>query len=112
MKLITAIIQPHKQDDVRAALNEIGIQGMTIIEARGFGRQKGHREVYRGAEYIVDFLPKLKLETAVDDDLVERAIDAIEKAAKTGNVGDGKIFVSSIDQAIRIRTGESGPEAL
>ncbi len=112
MKLITAIIQPHKQDDVRAALNEIGIQGMTVVEARGFGRQKGHREVYRGAEYIVDFLPKIKLEIAVNDDLVERAIDAIEGAAKTGNVGDGKIFVATLDQAIRIRTGETGPEAL
>lgn len=112
MKLITAIIQPHKQDDVRAALNGIGIQGMTVVEARGFGRQKGHREVYRGAEYIVDFLPKIKLEIAVNDDLVERAIDAIEGAAKTGNVGDGKIFVSILDQAIRIRTGETGPEAL
>lgn len=112
MKLITAVIQPHKQDDVRAALNDIGIQGMTVIEARGFGRQKGHREVYRGAEYIVDFLPKLKLEIAVDDDLVDRAIDAIEGAAKTGNVGDGKIFVTTLDQAIRIRTGETGPEAL
>ena len=112
MKLITAIIQPHKQDDVRAALNDIGIQGMTVIEARGFGRQKGHREVYRGAEYIVDFLPKLKIEIAVDNDLVDRAIDAIEGAAKTGNVGDGKIFVSTLDQAIRIRTGETGPEAL
>jgi nitrogen regulatory protein P-II 2 len=112
MKLITAIIQPHKQDDVRAALNGIGIQGMTVVEARGFGRQKGHREVYRGAEYIVDFLPKLKLEIAVGDDLVDRAIDAIEGAAKTGNVGDGKIFVSTLDQAIRIRTGETGPEAL
>lgn len=112
MKLITAIIQPHKQDDVRAALNGIGIQGMTVVEARGFGRQKGHREVYRGAEYIVDFLPKIKLEIAVNDDLVERAIDAIEGAAKTGNVGDGKIFVSTLDQAIRIRTGETGLEAL
>lgn len=112
MKLITAVIQPHKQDDVRAALNGIGIQGMTVIEARGFGRQKGHREVYRGAEYIVDFLPKLKLEIAIDDDLVDRAIDAIEGAAKTGNVGDGKIFVTTLDQAIRIRTGETGPDAL
>lgn len=112
MKLVTAVIQPHKLDDVRAALNDIGIQGMTVVEARGFGRQKGHREVYRGAEYVVDFLPKIKLEIAIDDDIVERAIDAIESAAKTGNVGDGKIFISSIDQAIRIRTGESGPEAL
>ena len=112
MKLVTAVIQPHKLDDIRAALNDIGIQGMTVIEARGFGRQKGHREVYRGAEYVVDFLPKLKLEIAVDDDLVDRAISAIEGAAKTGNVGDGKIFVSTLDQAIRIRTGETGPEAL
>jgi nitrogen regulatory protein P-II 2 len=112
MKLITAIIQPHKQDDVRAALNAIGIQGMTVVEARGFGRQKGHREVYRGAEYIVDFLPKLKLEIALDDDLVDRAIDAIESAAKTGHVGDGKIFVMALEQAVRIRTGETGVEAL
>ncbi len=112
MKLVTAIIQPHKLDDVRAALGEIGIQGMTVTEARGFGRQKGHREVYRGAEYVVDFLPKIKLEIAINDDLVERAIDAIETAAKTGNVGDGKIFVSSLEQAVRIRTGETGPEAL
>jgi len=112
MKLVTAVIQPHKLDDVRAALNDIGIQGMTVVEARGFGRQKGHREVYRGAEYVVDFLPKIKLEIAVDDELLDRAIDAIESAAKTGNVGDGKIFVSSLDQAIRIRTGETGPEAL
>jgi nitrogen regulatory protein P-II 2 len=112
MKLVTAVIQPHKLDDIRAALNDIGIQGMTVIEARGFGRQKGHREVYRGAEYVVDFLPKLKLEIAVDDDVVDRAISAIEGAAKTGNVGDGKIFISTLDQAIRIRTGETGPEAL
>ena len=112
MKLVTAIIQPHKLDDVRAALNDIGIQGMTVVEARGFGRQKGHREVYRGAEYVVDFLPKIKLEVAVDDDLLERAVDAIENAAKTGNVGDGKIFVTTLDQAVRIRTGETGPEAL
>ena len=112
MKLVTAIIQPHKLDDVRAALNDIGIQGMTVIEARGFGRQKGHREVYRGAEYVVDFLPKIKLEVAIDDDTIERAVDAIEGAAKTGNVGDGKIFVSTLDQAVRIRTGETGPEAL
>jgi len=112
MKLVTAIIQPHKLDDVRAALNDIGIQGMTVVEARGFGRQKGHREVYRGAEYVVDFLPKIKLEVAVGDDLVERAVDAIEGAAKTGNVGDGKIFVATIDQAVRIRTGETGPDAL
>ena len=112
MKLVTAIIQPHKLDDVRAALNDIGIQGMTVVEARGFGRQKGHREVYRGAEYVVDFLPKIKLEVAINDDLIERAVDAIEGAAKTGNVGDGKIFVATIDQAVRIRTGETGPDAL
>ncbi len=112
MKLITAVIQPHKLDDVRAALGDIGIQGMTVTEARGFGRQRGHREVYRGAEYIVDFLPKAKLEIAVDDDVVNRAIDAIEHAAKTGNVGDGKIFVTDLGQAVRIRTGETGPAAL
>ena len=112
MKLVTAIIQPHKLDDVRESLAEIGVQGMTVTEARGFGRQKGHREVYRGAEYVVDFLPKVKIEIALSDDLADRAIDAIEKAAKTGNVGDGKIFVSNLDQAVRIRTGETGPEAL
>jgi nitrogen regulatory protein P-II 2 len=112
MKLITAVIQPHKLDDVRAALGDIGIQGMTVTEARGFGRQRGHREVYRGAEYIVDFLPKAKLEIAIDDDMVDRAIDAIEHAAKTGNVGDGKIFVTDLGQAVRIRTGETGPDAL
>jgi nitrogen regulatory protein P-II 2 len=112
MKMITAVIQPHKLDDVRAALGDIGIQGMTVTEARGFGRQKGHREVYRGAEYVVDFLPKVKIEIAINDDQVDRAIDAIENAAKTGNVGDGKIFVADLGQAIRIRTGETGPEAL
>ena len=112
MKLIIAVIQPHKLDDVREALAEIGVQGLTVIEARGFGRQKGHREVYRGAEYVVDFLPKVKLETVVDDDLLDRAIDAIERAAKTGNVGDGKIFVANIEQAVRIRTSETGPDAL
>ena len=112
MKLITAVIQPHKLDDVRESLAEIGVQGMTVTEARGFGRQKGHREVYRGAEYVVDFLPKVKLEIALGDDLADRALDAIEQAAKTGNVGDGKIFVSNLEQAVRIRTGETGPEAL
>ena len=112
MKLVTAVIQPHKLDDVREALAEIGIQGMTVIEARGFGRQKGHREVYRGAEYVIDFLPKVKLEIALRDDQVEHAIDAIERAAKTGNVGDGKIFVVNLDQAVRIRTSETGPDAL
>ena len=112
MKLIVAIIQPHKLEDVRETLAEIGVQGMTVTEARGFGRQKGHREVYRGAEYVIDFLPKIKLEIAVDDDMVERAIDAIERAARTGNVGDGKIFVTGIEQAVRIRTGETGADAL
>lgn len=112
MKMIMAIIQPHKLDDVRESLAEVGVQGMTVIEARGFGRQKGHREVYRGAEYVIDFLPKVKLEIALADDQVERAIDAIEKAAKTGNVGDGKIFVTALEQTVRIRTGETGPDAL
>ena len=112
MKLVTAIIQPHKLDEVRESLSEIGVQGLTVVEARGFGRQKGHREVYRGAEYVIDFLPKVKLEIALSDDLTEKAIDAIEKAAKTGNVGDGKIFVTNLEQAIRIRTGETGPDAL
>ncbi len=112
MKLVTAVIQPHKLDDVREALAEVGVQGMTVTEARGFGRQKGHREVYRGAEYVIDFLPKVKLEIALGDDQVERAIDAVERSAKTGNVGDGKIFVSNLEQAVRIRTGETGPDAL
>ena len=112
MKLITAIIKPFKLDDVREALSEIGIQGMTVTEVKGFGRQKGHTEVYRGAEYIIDFLPKVKLEAAVAGDDVERAIEAITNAARTGKIGDGKIFVSNIEQTIRIRTGESGPEAL
>ena len=112
MKLVTAVIQPHKLDDVREALAEVGVQGMTVTEARGFGRQKGHREVYRGAEYVIDFLPKVKLEIALSDDQVERAIDAVERSAKTGNVGDGKIFVSNLEQAVRIRTGETGPDAL
>ncbi len=112
MKLITAVIQPHRLDNVRAALAEVGVQGMTVTEARGFGRQKGHRETYRGAEYVIDFLPKIKLEIALADDLVKRAIDAVEQHAKSGNVGDGKIFVSNLEQAVRIRTGETGPEAL
>ncbi|MDP6775156.1 MAG: P-II family nitrogen regulator [Candidatus Latescibacteria bacterium] len=112
MKLITAIVQPHKLDDVRMALSSIGVRGMTVTEARGFGRQTGHREFYRGAEYDVEFVPKLKIETAVDDDLVSRTIEAIEGAAKTGNVGDGKIFVTNLEEAVRIRTGESGSEAL
>ena len=112
MKLVTTVIQPHKLDEVKEALAEVGVQGMTVTEARGFGRQKGHREVYRGAEYVVDFLPKVKVEIALSDDQVERAIDAIERAAKTGNVGDGKIFVSNLEKAVRIRTGETGPDAL
>jgi len=112
MKLITAIIKPFRLDDVRNALNEAGIQGMTVTEVKGFGRQRGHTELYRGAEYVVDFLPKSKVEVAVDDDLVERVIDAISGAAKTGKVGDGKIFVTSLEQALRIRTGETGDNAL
>ncbi len=112
MKLITAIIKPYKLDDVREALFEVGVQGLTVTEVKGFGRQKGHTELYRGAEYIVDFLPKIKLETAVASDVVENAIEAIIKAANTGKIGDGKIFVSDIEQTIRIRTGETGPEAL
>ncbi len=112
MKLITAIIKPFKLDDVREALSEVGVQGITVTEVKGFGRQKGHTELYRGAEYVVDFLPKVKIETAVDDGQVERVIEAIEKAAKTGKIGDGKIFVYDLEQVIRIRTGETGPEAL
>ena len=112
MKLISAIIQPHKLDEVREALAEAGVQGLTVVEARGYGRQKGHREVYRGAEYVIDFLPKVKIEIAIGDDLLEKAIDTIEAAAKTGNVGDGKIFVSALEQAVRIRTGETGDDAL
>jgi nitrogen regulatory protein P-II 1 len=112
MKKIEAIRKPFKLDDVKEALQEIGIQGMTVIEAKGFGRQKGHTELYRGAEYVVDFLPKLKLELVVADDQVEGALEAIQTAAKTGKIGDGKIFVSEVLQAIRIRTGESGDAAL
>ena len=112
MKLITAIIKPYKLDDVREALFEVGIQGLTVTEVKGFGRQKGHTELYRGAEYIVDFLPKIKLETAVASNVVDNAVEAIVKAANTGKIGDGKIFVSDIEQTIRIRTGETGPEAL
>ena len=111
MKLISAIIQPHKLDEVREALAEAGVQGLTVVEARGYGRQKGHKEVYRGAEYVIDFLPKVKLEIVIGDDLVDKAIDTIEQSAKTGNVGDGKIFVSEIAQAVRIRTGETGQDA-
>ncbi len=112
MKLITAIIKPFKLDDVREALSEIGMSGMTATEVKGFGRQKGHTELYRGAEYVVDFLPKVKLEIAVSDDQVDRAIEAIIQAANTGKIGDGKIFVTSVEQVVRIRTGEIGDEAL
>ena len=112
MKLITAIIKPFKMDDVRAALSDIGVQGLTVTEVKGFGRQRGHTELYRGAEYVVDFLPKLKLEVAVADDQVEATIDAIISAANTGKIGDGKIFVSPLEQLIRIRTGDTGEEAI
>ena len=112
MKLITAIIKPFRLDDVRNALNEEGVQGMTVTEVKGFGRQRGHTELYRGAEYVVDFLPKSKVEVAVADDQVERVIEAIVNAAKTGKVGDGKIFVTNLEEAIRIRTGETSDSAL
>lgn len=112
MKLITAIVKPFKLDDVRDALSEIGIHGLTVTEVKGFGRQKGHTELYRGAEYVVDFLPKIKIETAVSNDILDQAIEAIIKAANTGKIGDGKIFITSIEQTIRIRTGETGQEAL
>jgi len=112
MKLITAIIKPFKLDDVRESLSELGVTGITATEVKGFGRQKGHTELYRGAEYVVDFLPKVKLETAVSDDIADQAIDAITAAASTGKIGDGKIFVTSIEQAIRIRTGETGDAAI
>ena len=112
MKIITAIIKPFKLDDVRQALGEIGVQGLTVVEVKGFGRQKGHTELYRGAEYVVDFLPKVKLEVAIDDDLVDQAIDAITSSANTGKIGDGKIFITKLEQVVRIRTGESGPAAL
>jgi nitrogen regulatory protein P-II 1 len=112
MKKIEAIIKPFKLDEIKEALQEIGLQGITVLEAKGFGRQKGHTELYRGAEYIVDFLPKIKIELIIDDDQLDAAIDAIQKSAHTGKIGDGKIFVSSIDEAIRIRTGERGSEAI
>jgi len=112
MKLVTAIIKPFKLDDVREALSEIGVSGITATEVKGFGRQKGHTELYRGAEYVVDFLPKIKLEIAIDDDLVETLLDTITKAANTGKIGDGKIFVSELSEVIRIRTGETGAAAL
>lgn len=112
MKLITAIIKPFKSDDVREALSELGVNGMTMTEVKGFGRQKGHTELYRGAEYVVDFLPKAKIEVAVADEIVDQVIEAICKAANTGHIGDGKIFVTALEQSIRIRTGESGNDAL
>ncbi len=112
MKLITAIIKPFKLDEVREALSAVGVQGITVTEVKGFGRQKGHTELYRGAEYVVDFLPKVKLEAAVPDELVERALEAIENSARTGKIGDGKIFVFDLEQVVRIRTGETGREAL
>jgi len=112
MKKIEAIIKPFKLDDVKEALHELGLQGITVLEAKGFGRQKGHTELYRGAEYVVDFLPKVKIELIVDDDLVEQAIDSILQAARTGRIGDGKIFVSTVEEAIRVRTGERGSEAI
>ena len=112
MKLVTCIIKPFKLDDVREALSEVGVQGMTVIEVKGFGRQKGHTELYRGAEYVVDFLPKVKIEVALEDELLDQGIDAISKAANTGKVGDGKIFVTTLEEVVRIRTGETGPEAV
>ena len=112
MKLITAIIKPFKLDEVREALSEVGVSGITVTEVKGFGRQKGHTELYRGAEYVVDFLPKVKIEAAVEDGILERAIEAIEKAARTGKIVDGKIFVSPVEHVIRIRTGETGASAL
>jgi nitrogen regulatory protein P-II 1 len=112
MKKIEAIIKPFKLDEVKEALHEVGIQGITVTEAKGFGRQKGHTELYRGAEYVVDFLPKVKIEVVMEDSLVDRAIDAIQQSAHTGRIGDGKIFVTTIDEAIRIRTGERGADAI
>lgn len=112
MKLITAIIKPFKLDDVREALSDIGVSGVTVTEVKGFGRQKGHTELYRGAEYVVDFLPKAKVEVAVGDQLIDQAVEVITKAASTGKIGDGKIFVTNLEQVVRIRTGETGDEAL
>ena len=112
MKLVTAVIKPFKLDEVREALSEIGVQGITVTEVKGFGRQKGHTELYRGAEYVVDFLPKVKIEAAIPDELLERTLEAIEKAARTGKIGDGKIFVYDLGQVIRIRTGETNAAAL
>jgi len=112
MKLVIAIIKPFKLDEVRIALSALGVQGLTVTEVKGFGRQKGHTELYRGAEYAVDFLPKLRIEAAVNDDILERVVETIEEAAKTGKIGDGKIFVAALEEVVRIRTGESGPDAL
>jgi nitrogen regulatory protein P-II 1 len=112
MKKIEAIIKPFKLDEVKEALQEVGLQGITVTEAKGFGRQKGHTELYRGAEYVVDFLPKVKIEVVLDDETVEKAVEAIQNAARTGRIGDGKIFISSVEEAIRIRTGETGDEAI
>lgn len=112
MKMITAIIKPFKLDDVREALSEIGVQGITVTDVKGFGRQKGHTELYRGAEYVVDFLPKVKIEIAVKTEMLDRVVEAIRKAANTGKIGDGKVFVYDLEQVMRIRTGESGPEAI
>ena len=112
MKLVTAIINPFKLDDVREALSEIGVQGITVTEVKGFGRQKGHTELYRGAEYVVDFLPKVKIEVAITDGLLDRVIESISKAANTGKIGDGKIFVTALEQIVRIRTGETGSDAI
>ena len=112
MKKIEAIIKPFKLDEVKEALQDVGVQGLSVIEVKGFGRQKGHTELYRGAEYVVDFLPKVKIEVVIEDTLLERVVDAIQNAAETGRIGDGKIFISTIDEAIRIRTGERGAEAV
>ena len=112
MKLLTAIIKPFKLEDVREALSEIGVQGITVTEVKGFGRQKGHTELYRGAEYVVDFLPKVKVELALTEDMVDKAVEAITKAARTGKIGDGKIFIQPLEQVVRIRTGETGKEAV
>ena len=112
MKMVTAIVKPFKLDEVREALSAIGVQGITVTEVKGFGRQKGHTELYRGAEYVVDFLPTVKIEAAVDDAIVDRVIEAIEAAARTGKIGDGKVFVSTLEQVVRIRTGETGKDAL
>ena len=112
MKKIEAILKPFKLDEVKEALHDVGIQGITVLEAKGFGRQKGHTELYRGAEYVVDFLPKVKIEVVVEDNMAEQVVEAIQNAARTGRIGDGKIFITSIDEAIRIRTGETGGEAI